>query len=232
MSPLRYLLLVLAFIATSAQADPKNLAPDFDTLPKGATVILMQPDVELFSISAGGVFEPKADWTETANRHLHDALLTKTNKLGLPTKELDEAVADELSELNALHGAVAQSISRHHASSAPQALPTKDKKLDWSLGDAVKPLREKTGADLALFIWVRDSYASPERKAAMIALALLGVGVHGGIQIGYASLVDLKTGKVLWFNQLARAEGDLRETTAATETVTALLSHFPAAQAQ
>ena len=35
------------------------------------------------------------------------------------------------------------------------ALATKGEKLDWSLGDAVQPLREKTGADYALFTWMR-----------------------------------------------------------------------------
>jgi hypothetical protein len=29
--------------------------------------------------------------------------------------------------------------------------------LDGSLGDAVKPLKAKTGADYALFVWIRDT---------------------------------------------------------------------------
>ena len=66
----------------------------------------------------------------------------------------------------------------------------------------MRPLQEKTGARYAVFIYVRDSYASAERKAAMVAMAMLGVGLTGGAQIGYASLVDLETGRVLWFNRL------------------------------
>ena len=136
---------------------------------------------------------------------------------------------DELAQLNALHGAVAEAVFLHHMLGIAK-LPTKDGLLNWTLGDAVQPLRDKTGADYALFFWVRDSYASAERKAAMIALALLGVGVSGGMQIGYASLVDLKDGRVVWFNNLARMSGDLREAKAAEETVEALLRNFPAAQ--
>jgi hypothetical protein len=79
-----------------------------------------------------------------------------------------------------------------------------------------------------LFTWVRDSYASAERVAMMVGLALLGVGVGGGAQVGYASLVDLESGQVLWFNQLRRASGDLREAAKATESVEALLTGFPA----
>jgi hypothetical protein len=109
-------------------------------------------------------------------------------------------------------------------------LPTKEGVLDWSFADSMKPLQARTGARYALFIWIRDSYASAERKAAMVAMALLGVGLTGGAQIGYASLVDLETGKVLWFNRLARASGDLREGKTASETIDALLAGFPAAQ--
>jgi hypothetical protein len=107
------------------------------------------------------------------------------------------------------------------------ALPTKNGKLDWSLGDAVAPLREKAGSDYALFVWVRDTYTSAERKATMFALALLGIRLQGGIQQGYASLVDLRTGQVLWFNQLARGIGDLREEGPANESISALLKNFP-----
>ncbi len=61
----------------------------------------------------------------------------------------------------------------------------------------------------------------------MVALALFGVGVPGGSQVGYASLVDLNSGQVLWFNRLLRASGDLREAEKAAETLDALLERFP-----
>ncbi|RZI41413.1 hypothetical protein EGT07_17655 [Herbaspirillum sp. HC18] len=216
--------------AGAAQAQSRNVAPNFQSLPKGAKVVVMPVDVELFSISAGGVLEPKADWTEAATRHFTDALTEKKNSLGLASVELKSADADELSEVNALHAAVARSIALHHFGPSSLYLPTKDGKLDWSLGEAVAPIRQKTGADFALFSWVRDSYASAERKAAMVAMALLGVGLGGGAQIGYASLVDLNTGRVLWFNQLRRGTGDLREADKAKETVGALLEVFPIAR--
>ena len=39
----------------------------------------------------------------------------------------------------------------------------------------------------------------------MVALAILGVGLTGGSQVGYASLIDLDSGRVLWFNRIARS---------------------------
>ena len=64
----------------------------------------------------------------------------------------------------------------------------------------------------------------------MVALALLGAISLGGEQVGYASLVDLNTGRVVWFNKLDRLWGDLREPEAAVETVDALLKGFPGFQ--
>lgn len=211
----------------NANAQSKNLAPGFTALPKQATVAIMPTDIELFAISAGGVLEPRADWTESAAKYFKVALIKKEKSLGLATTELSESDADELAEINYLHAAVARSISMHHFGSGSLHLPTKDGKLDWSLGESARAIKEKTGADYALFSWVRDSYASSERVATMVMFALLGVGVHGGVQIGYASLVDLNSGRVLWFNQLVRGSGDLREPEKAAETLNTLLDQFP-----
>jgi hypothetical protein len=219
----------LVLIAGPALGQSKNLAPGFAALSAGATVAIMPTDIELFSISAGGVAEPRADWTEAASRHFMAALREKKNKaLKLNVVEVAEKDAEELDEVNALHGAIARAISLHHFGPGFLQLPTKEGKLDWSLGEATRAIKKATGADYAFFTWVRDSYASPERVAAMVALALVGVGVGGGVQTGYASLVELDTGRVLWFNRLQRTSGDLREAEKAAETIDSLLNNFPA----
>lgn len=56
-------LVLFALVAPAARAQSKHLAPGFDALPADAKVIVAPLDVELFSISAGGVLEPRADWT-------------------------------------------------------------------------------------------------------------------------------------------------------------------------
>jgi hypothetical protein len=206
----------------------KNLAPGFTRLQDQAKVVIMPADVELFSISAGGVQEPRADWTEQAQKHLQQELLHQRSNLARQVSPLKAELHDPMAELNGLHGAVAQSIFLHHIQGISK-LPTKNGELRWTLGEAVKDLRDQTQADYALFVWIRDSYASAERKAAMIAMAFLGVGLTGGAQVGYASLVNLKDGQVVWFNALMRASGDLREPQAAEETVQVLLRNFPRA---
>ncbi|WBY02194.1 hypothetical protein PE066_01280 [Ramlibacter tataouinensis] len=212
----------------AAQQSERQRAPGFTQRAADSRLVVVPADMELFSISAGGVQEPRADWTEAAQRHFRAALVGQAKLLGTQAAALREDDMDDLAQVNALHGAVADAVFLHHAPGFLK-LPTKDGKLDWSMGDAVLPLREKTGADYALFFWVRDSYASSERKAAMVAMALLGVGLTGGSQVAYASLVDLKDGRVVWFNHLQRVSGDLREAEPARETVEALLKGFPPA---
>lgn len=217
--------------STPSAADimSRNLAPGFTQRAAGTKLVIVPADIELFSISAGGIPEPKADWTDAAGRHFRTGLGKNEALQGASAQRLELADLDELAEISTLHGAVAQSVFIHHSAGYIR-LPTKNEKLDWSLGDAVRPLKAKTGADYALFTWIRDSYASSERKAAMVAMALLGVGVAGGVQVGYASLVDLNDGRIVWFNNLRRASGDLRDEKSAVETVEMLLKGFPGIQ--
>lgn len=219
--------LALAVAALPAGAQSRNLAPGFTALPKDAKVAIAPLDVELFELSAGGVLLPKADGTDAASKHMGAALKKKVGSLGLATQFIDDKQADDHAEVLHLYGAIARAISLHHL--GPVKLPTKDDKLDWSFGDAFRPLREATGARYGLFTWMRDSYASAERKAMMVGLALLGVGIGGGVQVGYSSLIDLETGQVLWFNQSVSGFGDLRDAASATASVDGLLQGFPGA---
>jgi hypothetical protein len=233
---MRQLLCALALCSaalTPAWAQQRNLAPGFTALPAGAKAVLMPVDVELFSLSGGGVPEPKADWTADAQRHMNTALKDRLKLLQLDFTTLDEKAADDFAEQVGLHAAVARSINLHHGQGGAWALPSKAGALDWSFDDAMRPLQQKTGARYGLFVWVRDSYASTERKLAMAAIAILSLGrvvAGGGVQVGYATLVDLQTGQVLWFNRLQRASGDLRDEKAAVESMNVLLTGFPPVQ--
>lgn len=217
----------LSLACTAVQANERNLAPGFQQLPAGAKIVVMPVDVELFSISAGGVMEPKADWTASAQSHIRSALDSQAGEFGVETSHIQTQDSDDFGEQISLHAAVAQSIALHHSFGGGWSLPTKEGKLDWSFGDAMREIKARTGARYGLFTWVRDSYASAERKATIVLMAVIGVHVGGGIQTGYASLVDLETGQVVWFNQLVRTSGDLREIGPATESVKALLKSFP-----
>ena len=205
-------------------------------------VVLIEPDIELYLITAGGLSEPRREWTEAARQHYAGAVRAELAEAQTPQAP-DFDVPDSLDpdsrvgQVIRLNEAVALSISQFLAPGG--ALATKrdpqtgKPRLDWSLGPGVEELRAATGADYALFTYVRDSYASGGRTAlrvfGFIAGAALGTGldIGGGAQIGVATLVDLRTGRVVWFNQLARQSGDLREVKDAEKTVTLLLKDLP-----
>ena len=39
----------------------------------GATVVLVEPDIELYAVGAGGMQEPRKAWTEAARQNFPDA---------------------------------------------------------------------------------------------------------------------------------------------------------------
>lgn len=217
-------LLVAVTVSLPAFAQQKsNRAPGFGKLPPGTKVAIMPADIELFEVSAGGIFEPRAEWTAAAQTHVRNAYKLRKEKMGLQVVDLDDDTSEPVLELNRLHGAVTGAIANHHF--GMMALPTKEEKLDWSLGPDVSQVRDKTGADYALFTYIRDSYVSAERKAAMVIGALFGVGIAGGgIQFAFSSLVDLRSGQVVWANRVLRTSGDLREAAPAQETIDTMLT--------
>jgi hypothetical protein len=163
----------------------------------GTQVLVMPPDVELSEMTAGGVLEPRAEWTQQAVQHVARALRT---------------------ELTARQAHVVE--YRAPADGSPRA----HQHVDWSLGDGASVLREDSDAQYALF---RDSFASGGRVAAMVGAAVLGVALPGGRQVGFASLVDLRNGDIIWFNRLFDAAGDLRSAEPATKAVKRLLDSMP-----
>ena len=106
-----------------ASDNSKNLAPDFTNLPEHSKIVVAPPDIELFEISAGGVTEPRADWTDAARKWMRAEIEQRRGGLGVGTVELDEATADEFGELLSLHAAIAQSIARAMSATSISFLP-------------------------------------------------------------------------------------------------------------
>lgn len=196
------------------------------------TVVLMPVDVELGELQAGGLVEPKADWTENGRTYLMHAIdglvnggLTKL-VIANPELVLDDPTSIEAQLIN-LHGAVGGSITYHNPAGGT-GLPSKGDAFDWTLGPDVKVLRDRYGADYALFVRMRDQYTSAGRVAAtVIAAAVFRAHLAKASQSGFASLVDLNNGNVLWFNALYRETGDMRDQKSADDTASLLLANFP-----
>lgn len=225
-----------ALIASpAALAGPKDFTAQGYVLPadKPVTVVLMRPDMEVGELQAGGVVEPNADWTKAAREHLAKAMEASHRNRNIELKPIDERQADNaqlVADYEALHRAVAEAIVTYKYQGAK--LPTKKDRFDWTLGPGAQKLGEASGANYALFFHGRDNFASASRKAVQVAGflgCLVGVCVitRGGQHVYYASLVELSTGNVVWFNVLRGSKGDVREAEGAQGMVDAMMASMP-----
>lgn len=197
-------------------------------------ILLFRPSVRVGEQSTGGMFEPNAEWTERAKANIIAALGQLQARLGNEVVVAPEAYGDEarnLEEHMALFAAVSQSVIEYQFF-VGNRLPTKkrDNKsdvFDWSLGDKVASLPGAANADYGLFIYNKDAYGSTGRKMLQVVAMLGGVGVTSGEHVGYAGLVDLRTGELLWLNADAQMGGDVRERDGSDKRVYQLLEDFP-----
>jgi len=194
-------------------------APVNWTAERGKKVLLVDPDVELSELTFGDVAEPRADWTQAGKGFVKADVASMLQAKGIATTSADNITDPHEVQLVKLHAAVGQSIQQNSV----LQLPTKKNNFDWTLGPGVAALRDHYQADYALFVYVRDSYSSGSR----MALAVLTMSPTGAMQTGFASLVDLRTGRVVWFNRLISSTGNLREEKQAAASVKNLLDGLP-----
>jgi hypothetical protein len=234
-----------ATLALGACVQTRQYADLQFTPPEGNyKLLVLRPDVTVGSLTTGGMVEPRAEWTEQARANIVAALRAQQAARGGNVtiiehrNELPGVPEQELADVERLNFVVDESIV--DAKYNGNYLPTKrGRGLDWTLGaDAVK-LGQKSGYDYALFLHAEDQVASTGR----IALGVLGLAgcvvgfcapnVGGAEQLDYASLVDLKTGQVVWFNVVDAASqvpgikfGDLRTPQGAAQMVERLLGRM------
>lgn len=240
--------LALALAATAALGacvQTRQYADVQFTPPSGDyKLLVLRPDVTVGALTTGGMVEPRADWTDQARAGIVAALRAQQAARGGNIKiiehrnQLAGVSEQELADVERLNSAVDQSIVEHKY--LGDYLPTKRRTgLDWTLGDGAVRLGQKTGYDYALFLHAEDEVASKGR----VALGLLGLAgcfigfcapnVGGQQQLDYASLVDLKTGEVVWFNVVSAGSqvpgikfGDLRTPEGAAQMVERLLGRM------
>lgn len=227
----------LMLLASGAHAQERSaVRAGFELPPQsGKTILVFRPSVSVGSQSTGGMFEPNGEWTDRARENIRAALAKLQQRLGNHVVDSPEAYGDDalaVQEHLSLFAAVSQAVIQYQFF-VGNRLPTKkrdnrDCVFDWSLGPTVAALPGAAEADYGLFIFTKDAYGSTGRKILQV-MALLGPGiaVQSGEHIGYAGLVDLKTGNLLWLNADGAMGGDVREPDGAEKRVRQLLEGFP-----
>ena len=243
--------LALASLAVAGCVQTRQFADVQFEPPQGDySLVVMRPDVRVGLITTGGLVEQRADWTEKARANLLRALTEQQAGRGgrtliAETRSSFPGVSPEtVAGLERLHSAVGNSIALHKYLGAE--LPTKRRQgIDWTLGEDAVKFGKAVGMDYALFLYAEDTFASTGRTALQV-LGFAGCFIGfcapsgGGGQTAYASLVDLRTGEVVWFNVLQTGSqlpgvkfGDIRTPQGAAQMVERLLGRMkPGRQAR
>jgi hypothetical protein len=197
------------------------------TVRDNPRILLMPPDIKYYLLTAGGVPEPNAEWTDAAQENFAEAIENYATAIGTDLKILDKKnLSPTEIQYEELHSAVGYTIISNYFGFAK--LPSKNGEFDWSLGPDIKAIGEQHDADYALFVFYRDYQASGGRVAfAILTAAATGMASDVGSESGFASLVVLNTGDVVWFNVVSAGSGELRKTEGAASAVTALFKDLP-----
>ncbi len=196
-------------------------------------VVLFRPDVSVGEQSTGGLDQPNAGWTEQAREQLTAALGKAQAERNIELKLMPELTGDDakvMSDYRKLFKTVADSVIKHRLFGL-DPLPTKEEKFDWTLGAGASRLGALGDSEYGLFFYTMDSYESGSRKMARLLTPTMGGGMGSElpseVNMGYAGLVDLKTGDLVWINVDVKMAGDVRTSDGASLRISELLDSFP-----
>ena len=231
LAPVGAMLLLWASASTAGAQEKAAVRPGFvmPTTPR-AKILVFRPDVTVGSQSAGGVVSANAEWTRDARRNLGIALAAahpggSSDVVFMPELEGDDGVL--LADYRALFKAVADTVLQHRLFKGDR-LPTKKTGFEYTLGSGVARLGALGGGDYGLFIYTNDAFGSTGRKMLQIfAAGVAGVGMTSGSHTGYAALVDLHTGDLVWINADGKMGGDVRNAEGAAKRAQQLLEDLP-----
>jgi len=197
-----------------------------ESVGENPRVLLMPPDIRYYLVTVGGVPEPHAEWTEAARNNFQVAVQNYAASRGTDLETLSDGDMTPVEvSYSELHRAVGMTALMNHFSA--MKLPTKAGNFDWSLGPGVQQIADDHKADYALFVFYRDEQASGGRVAFAVLAAAAGGYMSAGAEYGFASLVDLKTGDIVWFNVVAAGSGELRDPGGAAAAVDTLFRDMP-----
>lgn len=210
-------------LAACTTTDVRSAGGLPDAPAPGARVLLVRPDIALSLLTVSGLSEARADWTAAATANLQSAVEAVLRGRSHSLTVLDPAVSMDgrAGQLLRLNGEVGRSILLFQY--GPARLPTKRNGFDWTLGEGAAVLGQAHGADYALFIHGRGAWSSAGRLVAAVL-----VGGPTGEQQLFASLVDLRTGRAVWFNVVTPGpDADMRTPEGAEVLAESLLKGIP-----
>lgn len=195
-------------VCGAQEADPTAAADAPPPIASGGQLpatprkaILLPVDFTVYESGFGGTLEAVPDWTTAARANLtQSAAAVLQSAVGLELVAVPELTAAEQVVLRD-HLGLARLIVAQGSSLTGSVWKQRRATFDRGMGDGMRFLKDRSGADLAVLLDGRQVEQSGGSVLGQLALA--GVGAYvpggGGTQLS-ASLIDLGAGQVQWFN--------------------------------
>jgi hypothetical protein len=231
-------LLTIAACASPGQMDANAMAPPaLEWTQPQKRLVLIVPDFRLVAKLEG----PRDDWTEAGKTLLAKHIAAALAPSGIALVIADPGADAHEFQLTKLHSAITR-FGNNFPNEAAGAREPKGAIASWTLGPGVSAFHNHYQADYALFVYGEDEYETASSVAATAAevagvIILLGLGGGGGGSAEppapptgphhtvSASLVDLRTGKIVWGS--FTDEGGFRDDANAQKAVQNLFAGSP-----
>ncbi len=196
--------------------------------------LLLNPDVEIYELSVGGITTLKPEWTENGKQN---AKISLTNyfkdKLKLDIIQYDSTKTGELDKDNlTIFKRVSKDVNMLVINPDDPLFTFKKKNFIYSIG-SVKSLLEAYGADGLILVNGYDEISTSGRIAAQTAAVILGslanvqVTVQGGATYYNIAVVD-DNGFVAWYSAMGERGGkDLRKLSDVSSITESMLKKSP-----
>ena len=215
-------------IAAYSAVNPKLATLSQDERPK--KILLLPPQMFVAEMSAGGVIQRQDDWTKEANENLTAAAETYFRESGhfeaVRMPMLDGEAAETVESHIGLYDRLAFAIYIY-GRGLDNGWQHKKTEWDYTLGNGLAFLREKSGADTALIFTGADIISSGGRKAAFAVGLLLGIAIPIGQSFISVGLADLNTGEIRWMSYDQSMTLDSRDPAAVQELVKDFFISYP-----
>ena len=213
----RSLLCLIMLILTSPSAAHAEFRghPDLASkAPTTKTIFVVSPQIDIYELGAGGQSEAIPEWSQIARSNVRQAPLNEFAKreqlhvTAWDEQVLAPALRSNYEQSLLLFNIVSEAILTHAISwqnvrpgVRTAFFPEKARSFTYSLGKDVTELAPD--ADAFLLVRGFDQRSTSGRKALGVLATLIGGGgnaarLRGG-NLFSATLVDAKTGDVLWF---------------------------------
>jgi hypothetical protein len=219
-----------ACLAVPAICAAKPAKPPPDPTEPPLRVLVLPVDFDVLEMSASGIVEPVPADTVAAEEALGGATLrvlryTKRFQI-VDMPAITDAEKEVLKEHLALYKLTAFNAAQMIRLGGG-AWKAKQKNFDYSIGNGLKFLVERSGADAAVVVAGAQLNSSGGRVAMAMLMAAAGVAIPMGGAQGSVGVIDLNTGNIKWLEERTGTKGDIKDKKGAEQTMMNMVGNYP-----